>query len=155
MLLACSAYEAALEAAAKSDAHAPHNSIVVHLDCTPPTQEVFALLVQAAAQAGRTTLDSDSAATVRTACAQGAACLWADRSRAAHVSSPAALLPCSATASTAACSKADDGGVVSVCYARVGLLGNPSDGFGGKTLAVTVRAQQHEFCAVACIMAVQ
>jgi hypothetical protein len=28
--------------------------------------------------------------------------------------------------------------VVSRAYARVGLLGNPSDGFGGKTLAVTV-----------------
>ena len=30
------------------------------------------------------------------------------------------------------------GEVVSEAYARVGLLGNPSDGFGGKTLAFTV-----------------
>ena len=32
----------------------------------------------------------------------------------------------------------DQGWVTSRVYARIGLLGNPSDGYGGKTIALSI-----------------
>lgn len=36
------------------------------------------------------------------------------------------------------CERNDDGSVVSLCFARIGLLGNPSDGYGGSVIGFSL-----------------
>jgi len=53
-------------------------------------------------------------------------------------SSSANLAPAAAAAAVPEQEAAVEGTVVERCPARIGLMGNPSDGFNGKTLSILV-----------------